>query len=94
MPVVGDADVDMGLDLVASIVDVSHLAVIGPALAFETVKLLQGGIIDVINLAGNGKRWEPEVSGDCIQDDGENAGRDHPIGSQGCGFTYELADFE
>jgi hypothetical protein len=48
----------------------------------------------VINLAGNGKRWEPEVSGDCIQDDGENAGRDHPIGSQRCGFTYELADFE
>jgi hypothetical protein len=28
------------------------------ALAFETVKLLQGGIIDVINLAGNDKRWE------------------------------------
>jgi hypothetical protein len=94
MPVIGDADVDMGQNLVASLVDVSHLAVIGPALAFEKVKLLQGGIIDVINLAGNGKRWEPEVSGDCIQDDGENTGRDHPIGSQRFGFTYELAHFE
>lgn len=50
-------------------------------LTFETIKLLQGGIIDVINLAGNGKRWEPEVSEDCVQDDGENAGRDHPMGS-------------
>src|SRR5258708_36570587 len=69
MPVVGDADVDMGLDLVAGLVDVSHLAVIGPALAFETVKLLQGGIIDVINLAGNDKRWEPEVNGVCHRKD-------------------------
>ena len=63
MPVIGDADVDMGQNLVASLVDVSHLAVIGPALAFEKVKLLQGRIIDVINLTGNGKRWEPEGSG-------------------------------